>query len=61
HGRYVHEPARFSEQGVDYVPPAVPDPALRTLAIVGGAFLVGFIAYQLLRRNRTESLAVEDL
>jgi hypothetical protein len=43
------------------VPPAVPDPALRTLAIVGGAFLVGFIAYQLLRRNRTESLAVEDL
>ena len=61
HGRYVRDPARFSEQGVDYVPPAVPDPALRTLAIIGGAVLAGFIAYQLLRRNRTGSLVVKDL
>ncbi len=51
-GRYVKEPARFSEQGVDYIPPAVTDPLPRTLAMIGGALLAGVATYMWVQRNR---------
>ncbi len=52
-GRYVQESARFSEDGVEYVPPPVPDPLPRALAIIGGALLAGVATYIWAhRRNR---------
>jgi len=52
-GRYVQEPARFSEQGVDYVPPAVADPLPRALAMIGGALLAGIATYTWAQRTRS--------
>jgi glyoxylase-like metal-dependent hydrolase (beta-lactamase superfamily II) len=42
HGRYVVEPARFSEKGVEYLPPPAPDPNAK-LAVVGVAAIAGAI------------------
>lgn len=52
-GRYVTEAARFSETGVDYVPPAVADPLPRTLAMIGGALLAGLATYMWVHRTRS--------
>ena len=51
-GRYVAHPALFNEAGVDYVPPAAPDPLPKILAGVGIAALAGVVTYALINRNR---------
>lgn len=43
HGRYVRQPAVANDQGVVSVPPAVADPHLQTLALVGIAVALGSV------------------
>ncbi len=46
YGRYVREPVRFSENGVEYLPPPLPDPYKRTAAAVAMAGIgVGLAVY----------------
>ena len=51
HGRYVNEPARISEGGVDYLPPA---PADRTPGVAGAAGIaaLGGVMFALAARKR---------
>ncbi|MDJ1495311.1 MBL fold metallo-hydrolase [Cytophagaceae bacterium DM2B3-1] len=51
-GRYVQEPARFSEQGVDFVPPPVADPVPKVLGMIGGAILAGIATYAWVHHTR---------
>jgi glyoxylase-like metal-dependent hydrolase (beta-lactamase superfamily II) len=51
-GRYVAHPALFNEAGVDYVPPAAPDPLPKLLAGLAVLTLAGVAAYALINRNR---------
>jgi glyoxylase-like metal-dependent hydrolase (beta-lactamase superfamily II) len=48
HGRYVPEPAQIDANGVEYLPPPVPDPLPRRWAAVVGGLLVAGAAWLLL-------------
>ena len=56
HGRYVPEAARFNLEGVEYLPPAPPDPLPTTLAFVLAGALIGAGVYRLVKA-RTASAA----
>lgn len=50
HGRYVNEAARFSENGVESVPPPVRDDFARNAATIGLVAIAGVATWALLRR-----------
>ena len=52
HGRYVPTPARTDASGVEYLPPAPPDPLPVQLALVGGGLLAAGAAWLLSRGRR---------
>jgi glyoxylase-like metal-dependent hydrolase (beta-lactamase superfamily II) len=58
HGRYVNQPARFDQNGVVSLPPAVPDPVPAIAAGVGAAALAG-VAIAAVRRHQAE-MDLED-
>ncbi len=50
HGRYVHEPARFDETGVTYLPPKPPDRLVRAGVGLSAAALAAGVAAILLHK-----------
>ena len=54
HGRYVPEAARFNLEGVEYLPPPVPDPLPTTVAFVLAGALIGAGVYSIVAaKNRS--------
>jgi glyoxylase-like metal-dependent hydrolase (beta-lactamase superfamily II) len=51
-GRYVPEPVRFDENGVVYLPPAMPDLLPKAVAVLGACTLVGLGLYWNTARRR---------
>lgn len=43
HGRYVNTPAEFDQSGVTFLPPPVPDPLPKQLAVAGAVALGGYL------------------
>jgi hypothetical protein len=51
-GRYVRKPALMDEHGVISVPPPVPDPLMRTAAVIASLAAVSLAGLLIARRRR---------